>query len=361
MANTGITTSLQFPVINPASRSLLVDPDAPRGVSIKQTRPDVPGLNRFEVRCLLIQLGQLESNTNANLIGVGVPQIGIYKASISSNTSFANVASITITNNDHSEIKVGMFANIAGTSTGAFGSNTIVIEKSLGGDTQAGKFVPGFTYTITSIGTTDFTLCGVPFVANVAVGLEFIANAVGSGTGTALIGNNQIKLASNHTISGAISFTVSPLLLGKYQNSQWLLYNKGFLDINNQWTGKDGIDSNDLFLAATLIQENVMTEFLTEKYNELIKSNAIRSGDTKDKVAGMLALAYQYQDLGNPQLKQSVYNSDGTINSETFSIASKANVWRETGQTVDSRGRPGHIYFNNGRYAIMTLGADTPE
>jgi hypothetical protein len=60
-------------------------------------------------------------------------------------------------------------------------------------------------------------------------------------------------------------------------------------------------------------------------------------------------------------LRQSIYNPDGTINLETYSIATKANVWRETGQTVDSKGRPGHIYFNGGRYAITTLGADVSE
>jgi len=75
----------------------------------------------------------------------------------------------------------------------------------------------------------------------------------------------------------------------------------------------------------------------------------------------MLALAYQYQDLGNPQLKKNVYNTDGSVNLENYSIASRANVWRNTGQTVDSQGRPGHIYFNAGRYAIRNLGADVPE
>ena len=75
----------------------------------------------------------------------------------------------------------------------------------------------------------------------------------------------------------------------------------------------------------------------------------------------MLALAYQYQDLGNPALNQNPRNVDGTINLVNYSIGTKANVWRNTGQTVDSQGRPGHIFFNGGRYAIGTLGADTAE
>ena len=104
-----------------------------------------------------------------------------------------------------------------------------------------------------------------------------------------------------------------------------------------------------------------MNTFIQEQYQALIKQGAIREGDDKSTIAGMLALAYQYQDLGNPQLNQNVFNSDGTINLENYSIASRANVWRNTGMTVDSQGRPGHIYFNAGRYAVRTLGADVPE
>ena len=49
----------------------------------------------------------------------------------------------------------------------------------------AGSFVAGVTYTITSIGTTNFNLIGAP--ANFTVGTQFTATGVGSGTGTATI------------------------------------------------------------------------------------------------------------------------------------------------------------------------------
>jgi len=48
--------------------------------------------------------------------------------------------------------------------------------------TAAGAFIPGFTYKITSLGTTDFTLIGA--VSN-TLGLSFSATGVGAGTGTA--------------------------------------------------------------------------------------------------------------------------------------------------------------------------------
>jgi hypothetical protein len=38
--------------------------------------------------------------------------------------------------------------------------------------------------------------------------------------------------------------------------------------------------------------------------------------------------------------------------------ANKATEWRKKGAAKDSRGRPGSLFFNAGRYAISTLNAD---
>lgn len=362
MSNFGILNATGNPIMSPANRQSLVASGAPFGIGLNEIRNTIATLNQFETKCLLIQLASLESNNNANLTTVGVPSLGFFQANINANTVvswwstyYANVATLTITNSTHDMIKVGMVANLTAPSTGVLGSNTMVIAKSVAGNITAGNFVPGCTYTITSVGTTDFVAIG----ANAsAIGNVFVANATGSGTGTALGTNNEIVLGSNHVTSGDINFTVSPLKLGKYQNSQWLLTKLGYLNNDGTWTAKDGIDSHEIFLAAPGVQDAIMRDFIQTQYTDLIKSGAIRSGDSKDIVGGMLSLAYQYQDLGNPQLNESQFNVDGTINQTTFSIGSKANVWRSTGQTVDSQGRPGHIYFNGGRYAIRTLGAD---
>jgi hypothetical protein len=365
MSNRGIINAASNPVINPASRQSLISSTAPLGVGLNEIRDTIATLNKFETKCLLVQLGNLESNNDASLISVGVPDLGVFKANINANTVvswwgtyYANIATLTITNADHSSIKLGMVANTAGPSTGALGSNTMVIAKSVGGNITAGNFIPGCTYTITSLGTTDFVAIG----ANAStVGNIFVANATGTGTGTALGTNNEIILGSNHTVSGDINFTVSSLKLGKYQNSQWLLTKLGYLNDDGTWSNKDGIDSNEVFVLAPGVQDAIMRDFVQTQYSDLIKSGAIRPGDSKEIVGGMLALAYQYQDLGNPQLNESQFNPDGTINLTNFSIGTRANLWRNTGQVVDSRERPGHIYFNAGRYAIRTLGADVTE
>ena len=369
MANRGINNAANNIVISPAGRQSLTRLDAPKGATLNKVKDNIATLSKFETKCLLIQLSSLESNINANTVNIGVPTIGTFRANINANTVvshantyFSNVAAITITNSDHTDIQLGMLANIQLPSVGRFGSNTMVIKKSVGGNITAGNFVPGFTYTVTSIGTTNFTLCGLEGnVANVVIGNVFVANSLGTGTGTAFLTNNQILLGSDHTVSGDIQFNLVSLKLGKYQNSDYLLTRYGYKNSDGTWASKDGIDSNDIFLQATEVQDNILYNFIQEQYPELIRQGAIRDRDSKETVAGMLALAYQYQDLGNPQLRQTIYNSDGTINIENYSIAARANVWRETGQTVDSQGRPGHIYFNAGKYAIGTLGADVPE
>lgn len=63
----------------------------------------------------------------------------------------------------------------------------------------AGMFVPGYTYTITTLGNTDFTTIGA---SSNTVGTSFIATGVGSGSGTAKFGKEQYIWARVVTISG---------------------------------------------------------------------------------------------------------------------------------------------------------------
>ena len=59
------------------------------------------------------------------------------------------------------------------------------------GETTAGSFEPGATYTILSVGTTDFTAIGA---SSNTVGVVFVASGVGTGTGTAVV-NMKIVFA----------------------------------------------------------------------------------------------------------------------------------------------------------------------
>ena len=72
-----------------------------------------------------------------------------------------------------------LFSNVTGDNNVAIGSESLYYS---GMEVTAGSFVPGFVYTIQTIGTTDYTLIGA---ANNIVGTTFYCTGVGTGTGTA--------------------------------------------------------------------------------------------------------------------------------------------------------------------------------
>lgn len=151
---------------------------------------------------------------------------------------------------------------------------------------------------------------------------------------------------------------------GKYQVTDYLLQKYEYRD-SNGWTGLDGVDTDDVFLASSKIQDKIMQRFLEDIYPKLISSGAIQQSDTKDIVAGMLAVAYQFQDAENPDIIKldSIANSVlSSIKNEVNSnyTAIKAKIWRDNGDQIDSSGRPGGLYFNAGRYAVQNLAADVP-
>jgi hypothetical protein len=70
-----------------------------------------------------------------------------------------------------------------------------------GSAVTAGSFVVGTLYTITSLGTTNYNAVGIPAGITPAIGMGFVATAIGSGTGTATaVGNSgvgSVELVSN--------------------------------------------------------------------------------------------------------------------------------------------------------------------
>ena len=88
-------------------------------------------------------------------------------------------SSITGTNNlitlsSNTNVSVGNTITFAGTTFGGVSASTIT----------AGSFVVGQTYTIVTVGTTNYTLYGS---ANNNIGTVFTATSIGAGTGTALV------------------------------------------------------------------------------------------------------------------------------------------------------------------------------
>ena len=73
----------------------------------------------------------------------------------------------------------------------------------------AGSFVIGVTYTITTVGTTDFTLIGA---LDNNIGTSFVATGVGSGTGTA----DTLVPASGTYVNGYCEVVIDKAVTATY-------------------------------------------------------------------------------------------------------------------------------------------------
>lgn len=68
-----------------------------------------------------------------------------------------------------------------------------VVSPLTGSPVTAGSFSAGTAYRITTVGTTNYNLIGLPAGVTAAVGMAFVATGVGAGTGTATaIGNSGL-------------------------------------------------------------------------------------------------------------------------------------------------------------------------
>ena len=128
--------------------------------------------------------------------------------------------------------------------------------------------------------------------------------------------------------------------VGKYQMGYKALQDLGYvkksvtsnaqLNNPNSWTGQDGIDSSDKFLASPDIQESAMADYTKRNYNAMVANGAISSDMVPEEVGGMLSTAHL---LG----------------------ATGAKNWRSGAGGADAYGTTGDTYFQKGKYAISVL------
>ena len=115
------------------------------------------------------------------------------------------------------------FINGAGTYTGWWGAITALVaavvtvvttsiktQNGVPSTVLATNFVAGGTYTIQSLGTTNWLAIGAPVAA---VGVTFTATGAGAGTGTALQGDEQ-------TVAGLI-IPAGTTIYGEFKSITW--------------------------------------------------------------------------------------------------------------------------------------------
>ena len=143
------------------------------------------------------------------------------------------------------------------------------------------------------------------------------------------------KIVNSLGYAGRYQFGASALASLEYiKNSAVQLYGGNrAMNYASSWTGKNGVNSLNDWLANHGAQESAVYELMKKNYESLTKNGGIKNGDDKCSVAGMLLLAHN-QGAG------------GAAN------------WRKTGNIPSPAGGlnpSGHVWFNRGRYAIDRL------
>lgn len=126
---------------------------------------------------------------------------------------------------------------------------------------------------------------------------------------------------------------------GKYQMGALALIDQGYVKPGtsnsglanpNNWTGKDGIDSRESFLANPAIQESAAYDYTARNYNALLSNGVITTTSSATDVAGALAVAH-------------LLGSGGATN------------WYQGQGGADAYGTKGDTYYNLGRYSQQVL------
>jgi len=134
---------------------------------------------------------------------------------------------------------------------------------------------------------------------------------------------------------GKYQFGASALVDGGYVKSSVLNVPKGTnpntaLNNPNSWTGKNGINSLQDWLANGAEQESAMCAYTKRNYTSMCKLGAITQDQSNADVAGMLAVSHLLGPGG-------------------------ARDYRNGKNSADAYGTTGATYFNKGQYAVAVL------
>jgi len=167
----------------------------------------------------------------------------------------------------------------------------------------AGSFVIGTIYTITTIGTTDFTLIGA---ASNTVGVVFTATGVGTGTGTATTKNIDLEDPADLVVvrfndaASSAQEEIDPYLRGRYT-------------LPFASTPERVIDlSDDITIYNCYKRRNQVTEEVRHSYKDAVAA-------LKDISAGKadLGVAAEPQNLSN-EIKTNKTAADRIFDKDTL-------------------------------------------
>ena len=192
--------------------------------------------------------------------------------------------------------------------------------------TSAGSFVIGQRYTITVVGTTDFTLIGA---ASNTLGVSFTATGPGTGSGTARINPGYTESTARTkasdlltSISSVITNGLSNLTaaFGDYDSPEY-----GYHYLENPGTtlniGPSYSNAGNYVNAAKLIEENKefikseVTAYITAVYPGFVFDSAKSLRDTGLIVDAIIADLKAGGKTNTVSVAASFYNSSSVVNS----------------------------------------------
>jgi hypothetical protein len=204
------------------------------------------GINNA-IRELMAQVKDQQTGTDADNFVVGG------NLSVTGTTTATGAMSVTGAITATGGVTGNVTGNVIGNTTGNVTGNLISVTNTV----TSGSFIVGNTYTILTVGTTDFTLIGAS--AN-TVGVRFTATGVGTGTGTATTFTGRAvglfdTLAVSNGGTGSTSITANSLLLGNGTSALSgnlvapSTIGNVLMSSGTTWTSATKITSNSLILS----------------------------------------------------------------------------------------------------------------
>lgn len=150
--------------------------------------------------------------------------------------------------------------------------------------------------------------------------------------------NNAYDAVNSIGYSGKYQFGVAALEdRGYVKSGTWRTYKKNrVLADSSVWTGKDGITSREAWLSSPEVQEKVMVEHVNANLKTLQRIGAVKQGDSKSTIMGMLAGSHLLGPGGMKSWRNGAGGADayGTTGGEYYGLGVAAYTGTSGGTAV---------------------------
>jgi len=370
-SNLGIDDAKKSAFTQGVNRAILDQPDIPTGAPTKQVKPSIPILTSVDVRALMVQIAYMESNWDSTYNEP--PRIGRYAVHEKTLKSYgyknANTGAYLGKDGIKSEIDF-TFDNVVQDRI----MERFILEQypaliKTGGikendnkETVAGMIAVAYQFQDANVTIGAIT----DIIGSVTGGLITSVITGAESLGTSLVSSlsgTSLGVAKSTSV-GASTQTLNATASNQNTNANIQAVQSNIAKAQSLISAFTGTDSGAAAVFTTLLTVGAAVA-AANKSKSNVGSNTTSSTSSMqqlpaDKTAGLPPSLTGAKD----QAKVTAAKVDASaLKSKSAELAislpaNKATEWRKKGAAKDSRGRPGSLFFNAGRYAISTLNAD---